>query len=243
MPTYQTTGIVLGRTNFGEADRVIRFITAEHGKVSAVAKGVRRVKSKSGGHLEPFGEVSLMLAVGRNLDVVTSARLVWYPHQLATDYARLDLAFVIATLIDRMAPAGEPQPELYAHTRETLGIIEGGENGPLVELWFKLRLLGLTGLRPSLDQCLVCGRSDDETSYWFEAERGGLTCDDCRSAVAEAMPQAAVKLWRLLLDYPFATIARIGGAREMAAATLSACDDFYDAHAGRSARTGQGATL
>ena len=236
MPTYQTTGIVLGRTNFGEADRVIRFITAEHGKVSAVAKGTRRSKSKSGGHLEPFGEVSLMLASGRNLDVVTSARLMWYPHELAANYDRLGLAFMVASLVDRFALAGEPQPELYAHTREALASIESGQSGPLIELWFKLRLLSFSGLKPGLEHCLLCGRDDDATSYWFEAERGGLACDDDRGATAHAMPQAAIKLWRLLFDYPYATIARIGGAAAMAAATIGDCDDFYDAHAGRSVR-------
>ena len=236
MSTYQTTGIILGRTNFGEADRVIRFLTAEHGKVSAVAKGVRRVKSKSGGHLEPFGEVNLMLVNGHNLDVITSARLSWYPHNLVTDYTRVGLASMVATLIDRMAPAGESSPELYSHTRDALGAIEAGERGALVELWFKLRLLAITGLRPDMDQCLVCGHREDGT-YWFEAERGGLTCDDCRSAIATPMATAAIKLWRLLLDYPYATISRIGGAVPMAEASLGACDDFYDAHVGRSVRT------
>ncbi|MBW4061875.1 DNA repair protein RecO [Candidatus Saccharibacteria bacterium] len=242
--TYQTTGIVLSRTNFGEADRIIRFITPEHGKISAVAKGIRRVKSKSGGHLEPFGEVALMLATGRNLDVVTSARLVWYPHELTANYERLGLAFIIASLVDRFAQPGEPQPELYAHTRMALGAVEAGESGPLVELWFKLRLLAISGLQPSLDQCLVCGRSDADSRYWFEAERGGLTCDDDRGAVASPMSQPAIKLWRLLFNYPYATIARIGGASEMAASSLADCDDFYDAHGGHSVRSGTlGATL
>jgi DNA repair protein RecO (recombination protein O) len=232
VPTYQTRGIVLGRTNFGEADRIVRFITPDHGKISAVAKGIRRVKSKSAGHLEPFGEVNLMLAVGKNLDVVTSARLTWYPHTLATDYNRLGLAFMVARLIDRFTPAGEPQPELYQHTRETLGLLEAGERGALIELWFKLRLLGLTGLRPSLEQCLVCGRHDESISYWFEADRGGLTCEGCRSAIATPMLNTTIKLWRLMLDHPYATIARIGNGDEIAAVSLPDCDSFYEAQAG-----------
>jgi recombinational DNA repair protein (RecF pathway) len=92
-PSYQTTGIIIGRTNFGEADRVVRFITPEHGKVAAVAKGIRKIKSRSGGHLELFGEAALMLISGRNLETVASARLIWYPHQLVGDYQRLGLAF------------------------------------------------------------------------------------------------------------------------------------------------------
>ena len=84
MATYQTTGIVIGRTNFGEADRVLRVLTAERGKIGLMARGVRKIKSRSGGHLEPYGEVALSLAEGRGaLDVVTGARLVWYPHRLS----------------------------------------------------------------------------------------------------------------------------------------------------------------
>src|ERR1035438_4743161 len=113
-PIYQATAIVIGRTNFGEADRVIRFLTADRGKVSAVAKGVRKIKSRSGGHLELFGEVSLMCATGHNLDTVTSARLVWYPHKLVGDYARLELAFLMARAADRLVEPGQPAPALYA---------------------------------------------------------------------------------------------------------------------------------
>ena len=70
-PSYLTKGIVIGRTNFGEADRIVRFFTPDRGKLSAIAKGIRKIKSRSGGHLELFGEVSLMLATGRGLDIVT----------------------------------------------------------------------------------------------------------------------------------------------------------------------------
>jgi DNA repair protein RecO (recombination protein O) len=236
MPSYQTTAIVLGRTNFGEADRIIRLLTAEHGKLSAVAKGVRRVKSKSGGHLEPFGEVNLMLASGRNLDVITSARLVWYPHELTSDFDRLQLAGAVATLADRLAPAGQPSPDLYELVHRSLSLINAGRTMVLVELWYKLRLLEISGLRPELDHCLVCGRSDSDTRYWFEAERGGLTCDDCRSATAASMEQSTIKLWRLMLERDFEVIDRIGGAGALAASSLPSCDDFYDYHAGHSAR-------
>lgn len=84
MPSYQTTGLVIGRTNFGESDRIIRFITPDYGKISAVARGVRKIKSRLAGHLEPLGTVMLSLTTGRsNIDVITGARLLYYPHQLA----------------------------------------------------------------------------------------------------------------------------------------------------------------
>jgi DNA repair protein RecO (recombination protein O) len=240
MPTYQTTGIDIGRTNFGEADRVIRFLTAGHGKVSAVAQGVRRIKSRSGGHLELFGEVSLMLATGRNLDVVTSARLLWYPHQLAAAYDRLGLAYAMASAIDRLTEPGHPQPKLYALFSEALRAVDGGAAGPLPELWFKLRLLEVQGYRPELNACAICGRNDTETGYHFDPVRGGIVCDADSSATTQPMSQPAIKLWRILSDYPYATVAQIADGAILAAETLAACDEFYEHHLGRAFRPGLG---
>jgi DNA repair protein RecO (recombination protein O) len=235
MPTRSITGIVIGRTNFGEADRVVRLLTAEEGKVSVVAKGVRRIKSRTAGHLELFGEVQLMVASGRgNLGVVTSARLQWYPHELAGDYDRLGLAYACARMIDRFATEHQPQIELYAHLKEVLYMLEAGVSGPLLELWFKLRLLELAGFRPELTQCLVCSRHDSDTEYHFDAARGGIVCTDDAGAIARPMPIAIIKLWRILSDHPYATVRQITGASDHAAASLRDCDEFYEHHLGRS---------
>jgi DNA repair protein RecO (recombination protein O) len=234
MPTYQTTGIIIGRTNFGEADRIVRILTPDRGKVSAVAKGVRRVKSRLGGHLELFGEADLMLATGRNLDTVASARLKWYPHRLAGAYDRLGLAFAAATAIDRLLEAGQPQPELYEVLAELLRELDAGAAGPLPELWYKLRLLDVLGYRPELERCVTCGQRDPEAAYAFSPDRGGIVCHPDSMPTDIPMPTETIKLWRLLSDYPYATIAQISGAPTLATASLPACDQFFIHHLGRS---------
>jgi DNA repair protein RecO (recombination protein O) len=239
MPSYQTNAIVIGRTNLGEADRIIRFITPDHGKLSAVARGVRKLKSRTAGHLELFGEASLTLAAGRgSLDVITSARLNWYPHQLTADYSALGLAYAFGSAIDRMTQERHPQPELYAHLAEALRVVNTGAGGSLVELWFKLRLLNVAGFRPELAHCMVCAQARAEANYRFDAARGGLVCSACASATARPLSTNAVKLWRLLSDYPYATVHQIAGAPELAAATLALCDEFYEHHIGRAFRPG-----
>ncbi len=232
MPTYQTEGIVIGRTNFGEADRIIRLLTPEHGKLSAVAKGVRKIKSRLGGHLELFANTQLSLATGRNLDVITSARLRWYPHELTSSYEQVNLAYLFARLIDRTAPEQTPQPELFAHLAEALGVVNNGAGGELTELWFKLRLLNLIGYRPELGRCLICG-INAPTAYVFDAARGGLVCAADATAAGQPISTEAIKLWRLLCDYPYATIARISGAPSLAESTLALCDGFYEHHLGQ----------
>jgi DNA repair protein RecO (recombination protein O) len=231
-PSYQTTGIIIGRTNFGEADRVVRFITPEHGKVAAVAKGIRKIKSRSGGHLELFGEAALMLISGRNLETVASARLIWYPHRLVGDYQRLGLAFAMAKATDRLTEPGQATPGLYQLLREGLGALDAGAGGPLIELWFKLRLLNALGYRPELSACIICGRHSPELEYAFSAERGGIVCHSDAAALDTPMTTAQIKFWRLLCDYNYVTIAQIANAADLAADTLQLCDLFYEHHLG-----------
>jgi len=238
MASYQTTGIVIGRTNFGEADRVIRLLTPDHGKLSAVAKGVRKIKSKSGGHLELFGEVKLVLATGRNLDVITSARLAWYPHSLALDYSRLGLAYAFASMMDRLAQEHHEQPELYRHLQEALRCIEEGATGPLIELWFKLRLLNVAGYRPELMQCVICGQASDNLVYQFDAARGGIVCPADAAATSRPIDTRTIKLWRLLSDHPYATVRQIQEAEGLATASLLLCDEFYEHHIGKAFHPG-----
>jgi DNA repair protein RecO (recombination protein O) len=234
MPTYQTTGIVIGRTNFGEADRVVRFLTPGHGKVSAVAKGVRRIKSRAAGHLELFGEVNLMLASGRNLDVVTSARLIWYPHRLAVSYDTLGLAFAMAIVIDRLSEPGQASYKVYEVLREAIHALDQNGRNSLLELWFKLRLLNSLGYRPELSGCMVCGRHDPALEYRFDPALGGISCAADATSTATPISLEAVKLWRLLSDYPYATVSQIPGAPELATATLSLCNEFYEHQLGHS---------
>lgn len=233
MATYAAIGIVIGRTNFGEADRIVRFLTPGQGKISAVAKGVRKIKSRSGGHLELFGEVQLMLAEGRNLPVVTSARLTYYPHQLSARYETLQLAFLVGRMIDRLIEEHQPQPEAYALLGETVRELDGGAGGPLVELWFKLRLLQVLGYRPELGACVTCGGQDPDGTYFFSPERGGIVDEPCRGAADRPMSREAIKLWRLLSDQSYAVVARVEGAAALATDSIASCDEFYEYHLGR----------
>ena len=214
----------------------MRFITPGHGKLAAVAKGVRKIKSRFGGHLELFGEVELMLNVGRNLDTITSARLIWYPHELVGEYDRLELAFLIAKAVDRLTEPGQPAAALYAVVREALGALDAGATGPVIELWFKLRLLETLGYRPELAGCIICGQNTPDISYAFSTERGGLVCQADSSPLDTAFSEMHIKFWRLLCDYPYATIAHIVGAPSLAASSLSLSDDFYDHHLGAAFR-------
>ncbi len=233
---YRTTGLVLGRSNFGEADRIITFLTPDHGKLKLVARGVRKIKSRLGGHLEPFGFVELMCAPGRGqLDVITSAQLQSYYPQLTEDYGRLARAHMVAQLLSGLATEGQPQPEVYRLAHEVYAALATTDQLSLLELYVKLRLLDIIGYRPELASCSICGQSDAATTYRLNPERGGLTCISCGLGGTN-IDNGAIKLWRLLLDRSFTTVSAVAGVSQAAEGSLAACDDFYGYHFGRAFR-------
>ena len=177
-----------------------------------------------------------MLAKGRGqLDVITSARLAWYPHQLASDYARLSLAYSFAGIIDHIAQDRHSQPELYAHLSDGLRAIEDNGGDGLTELWFKLRVLNLIGLRPALQNCFACGRQDGQSIYHLDPAHG-IVCASCAPATARSISVDGIKLWRWLCDHPTKTAIQIVGATELAEATLPDCESFMEHHLGKSFR-------
>ncbi len=137
-------GIVLKRVNFGESDRVVTVFSRERGKMSVVAKGVRRIKSRRAPHLEPLNEVSLIIHKGRNFDLVSEAKGLHRP-TLQDDLKSLSFALYAAEIIDKLLPEDEPHEEVYGLLRDFL------ENKELTEnkvKEFTLELLWQLGFLP-----------------------------------------------------------------------------------------------
>lgn len=234
MATYRTTAIIIGRHNFGEADRIIVLLTPERGVIRAVAKGVRRIKSKLAGHLELFCETELMLAEGRNLDIITSARLQNY-RDLTGSYDTMRLAYLMSEMTNRLSGEGE-QPGLYNLVQESLV----GLQEPLIitELWFKLRLLDQLGYRPQLDDCVVCNGARQHERYGLSVTHGGIVGDGCGS-IGLPLSQDQIKLWRLMLSNPLPAIRRVEGAEQLSTGSMPAINAFYDHTFGRRFRAAQ----
>lgn len=233
MATYKARGIVLGRHNLGEADRIVAFYTLEHGKLRAVARGVRKTLSRQAGHIEPFSEVELMLAEGRNLDVVISARLVWYPHNLTAEYRQLQLAYVMARMVERLTDDNHAAGSVYKLLGYGLRWLNDHGASPTLELFYKLRLLGDLGYRPRLDVCAVCGQPLN--IIFASPEHGGMVCSACRTGVEMELTANQLGLWRRLQAEGLEALAP--GDDELAVATIAICDTFYEYVFGRSFTT------
>lgn len=212
---YRDQAVVLRVMKLGEADRIVTLLTRHHGRIRAVAKGVRRTKSRFGGRLEPFNHVDVQLYEGRSLDTVTQAvSLDPFGAQIAADYVRYTAATVIAETADRLA-AEDRQPwlRLYllavsALRAVAMPVLPAEENaGPdadghryrdaaLVMDAFLLRAMALAGWAPALTDCARCAAAGPHAA--FHIPSGGSLCADCRGAGFARPSPATLSLMQAL---------------------------------------------
>ena len=194
MSLYRDRGVVLRTHKLGEADRIITFVTEGHGKVRAVAKGVRRTKSKFGSRLEPFSHVDLQLYTGRNLDIVNQAEMIDHLPALRADLDRLARGASMLEVVDQLAQEGEVNPQLYRMLVGALRTLAASES-PLVAPAFFWKVLALEGYRPVLDRCAACGEAADLVA--FDLTEGGTLCRSCQRGT-RITPEAVALLRRIL---------------------------------------------
>lgn len=218
----------MARTNYGEADRIFTIITPDRGKLSAIAKGVRKAASKLAPHLEPLTIVELMFASGHSLDVITSARLKTNFDRLTRNYERLRRAFLFGEMLNRLTGNNTSAPN-YQLLGSALAALNDNLSPILVELFFKLRLLDQLGYRPNLEQS-VSSREEimAARSYTFSHEGGGLVEASASPHANPNIGEDHIKLWRLLLQYSPAKLATIGGVEQAAIDSLPIANEFYD---------------
>jgi DNA repair protein RecO (recombination protein O) len=204
---YRDDGIVLRTHKLGEADRIVTVLARKSGRIRAVAKGVRRTKSRFGARVEPFTHVDLLLYTGRSLDVITQAETVRpYGEPLVGDYPRYTAGTAMLETAERLTPV-EKEPAL----RQFLLLVGGlralgeGEHNPRLVLdAYLLRSLAVAGYAPALDECAVCGTragapGTPTALRTFGIAAGGLTCPACRAPGATTPSAATITLMNALL--------------------------------------------
>ena len=195
MNLYRDTGVVLRVQKLGEADRIITLLTRRHGRVRAVAKGVRRTSSRFGARVEPFGHVDVQFYRGRTLDIVTQVETVdGFGSRLVGDYGRYTAGCAVLETAERLAGAeGEPVLRLYLLVVGALrALADGQRHAPLVLDAFLLRAMGTAGWAPALTNCARCGEPGPHRA--FSVPAGGMVCPGCRPAGAATPSAQSVQL-------------------------------------------------
>ena len=229
MSVYRDDGIVLRTHKLGEADRIVTLLARRTGRVRAVAKGVRRTRSRFGARLEPFTHVDLQLYTGRSLDVITQAETLRpYGEPLSSDYPRYTTGIAMLETAERFTPI-EKEPALRQFLLLVGGLRalgEGVHDPRLVLDAYLLRSLAVAGYPPALDECAICGTrapqpdpdivvdpadSDQRPRppgnfRAFAIPAGGLVCGSCRAPGASTPSVQTIALMSALMsgDWPHA---------------------------------------
>jgi DNA repair protein RecO (recombination protein O) len=180
--SVKTEGVVLRSIRYAEADRILHVYTPERGRISAIAKGVRRTKSRFGGRLEPFFRLRLVLHEGRSdLMTVTGAETVEAYPRLRADGAAIDCAARACDAVVRLFEAADPHPAVFYLLCNELALLDADPARATVanQLAFRLKLLVAAGLAPQLAACASCG--EREHLVGFSGAAGGVVCGGCEA--------------------------------------------------------------
>ncbi len=188
-PRTQTVeAIVLRHADWGEADRILTVFSRQAGKLRAIAKGARRLRSRKAGHLEPFTRVKLLLAQGRDFWIITQAEMIdGYP-SAREDLLRTGYAAYLCELLDRFTYEEGDAPGLFDILADGLARVSSLSDPIIALRYFELRLLDHSGFRPQLFECVSCGEKIEARDQFFDFALGGVVCPRCGPGIANARP-------------------------------------------------------
>lgn len=205
--TYKTEGIIIGKKDLRDADRLVIAYTKDFGKLKFVARGVKKIKSKLAGHLELFSYVKLVLAKGKNLDIAIAAQNI---KTFKAESLNLKYLYLIAESIDILVEEGESDSELFEKFRQailnTQFLVHGDHKMNAVNripiLWFLAQLLCHNGYMPELGKCVAGGETLTPGNLYFSFKFGGVLCekDKAKDVSAINLSTNSLKLLRVLFE-------------------------------------------
>lgn len=216
MKTYRTQAIVLRRTNYGEADRIVQLLTPE-GRRGVMARGVRKEKSKLAGGIELFAVSDVVIGEGKgDLGVLTSAKLVHFYRHILEDYDRLQFGYQAIKLVARASETVD-EPEWFDLLVEVLAGLDAVTIPlPLLEAWFYIRYAALLGHELNLELDIDGASLEEDLLYRYDAAEQGL-----RAVPNGELSGEHIKLLRLIATRPLKVLVQIGGIGVLLPACLA----------------------
>ncbi|MFP3867882.1 MAG: DNA repair protein RecO [Desulfobacteraceae bacterium] len=213
MPARKTPAIVIRSRDYGEADRIVTFLSPEVGRLTALAKGARKSKRRFLNSLESFSRVNLIYTERRNRDLgwVDSCELVNFYPELRQDLNRLGVAACLSELAGEIVGTQENVPEIFAALEFALNRLDQGLPPESLLCSFLIRLLALAGYGPHWQACLICQQTP-QGPLWFDIDRGGIVCASCRAKAHGHLYPLQTGTWKLLRlaqSLPLAKVPRL----------------------------------
>jgi DNA repair protein RecO (recombination protein O) len=242
--SYKTEAVVLRSIRFGEADRVLHLYTLDRGRVGAVAKGVRKTKSRFGGRLEPLSHVELVLHRGAGeLDTITGVHLLRAHEAARADFRRLSTGLIGVEAMLRLFTEQERNERAFTALTRFLDLldddpsVDGRPELDALALSFQLKLLWLSGYLPHLTSCAECG-ADHTVLVGFSPRAGGAVCGACAAAAeAIALSAAGIAGIEALLGSPLSDAGALALSDRARRDALRVVTASYEFHGGFRLRT------
>ena len=214
---YQTEAIIIRKIKLGEADRILTLYTPTYGKIEAVAKGVRRPKSKMAGHLELLTYSQIRLARGRSLDTITGSQTIDSFMTLKNDLWLTSYGLYAAELVNLFTAERFADQSLFQLLLDTLGRLSEANNIELTLRYFELHLLDRAGYRPQLQECVSCRIELKPVVNAFCSSAGGVLCPSCQHEHPHSFSISvdALKVLRLFQRSSFAVVSRLKVSPEL----------------------------
>lgn len=205
MSTYRTEGIILRRSNFGEANLLLHIFTRDFGKIEAVAKSARKPKGKLKGHLEPFLYADFNIVHGKKMDTIANSFVLDPLLNLRSSFDRVMAASIIAEITDRMTIENYHDERVFYLLRESFAFIDSMPDADRKRLWllilfFEVNLLSLSGFAPQADRCVFCSEKMPPGKNYFSFSLGGVLDSVCAAKIPDAIliDDDAIRLLRFL---------------------------------------------
>ena len=208
---YQTEAIIIKKTKLGEADSILTLYTPHLGKIQAVAKGVRRPRSKMAGHLELLTHSLVSLARGRNIDTITGSQTISSFLPLKSDLELTSHALYAIELVNQFTAEHIENYPLFQLLLETLEHLCQSDDKELALRYFELHLLDSVGYRPQLRRCVSCKAELEPVTNSFSPAAGGVLCPNCSQSQPSnySLSVNALKVLRLLQGNDYSTVNRL----------------------------------
>ncbi len=209
--TYKTEAIVLKHADLGEADRLLTLYTPNTGKICGVARGVRKTKSKLGGHVEPLMRCSLVLAHGRSLEIISQAEILESFLSIRSDLGRTAQALYLAELTDAFTSERAENYPVYTLLLDSLRLLERSPRREIFSRYFEIQIASHAGYAPQLHRCVNCEMPLKPVVNYFTPSGGGVLCPDCAHTepVVQPLSVEGLKILRLLGRGDYATADRL----------------------------------
>ncbi len=223
---YHSLGFILRNRDYREADRLVTVFTEKHGKISAVARGVKKAKSSLRACTQPFCYSELFLRRGKTLDMITQGKTIDFFGRARENMETVMYLLYITEILDKVLPEHQPCPELFAATVRLVQTLEEKGPRPVYLRWFEARVIDQLGFTPELNQCVSC-RGREKPGNYFSIADGGLLCENCYQHTTNAiyfLNPEVLAILRLLLKTDVTFLDRL----QMREPVLKQLEQFWE---------------